>query len=102
MLDFNRLCSELCMKELRTAQLMREGVAFYNPPEFGNKAYYVVFSHDGDLIDYLSVFDVEGIVKKVKELGGSIGKVPGVLTPHWGFTLAWEGLNPIQESQHAA
>jgi hypothetical protein len=91
MLNYALLCSQLCAKELRTAQMMSDGVAFYNPPEAGMKAYYVVFSHEGELIDYLSVFDVESMVKKVKEFGGAIGKCRGV-DNHPGFTLAWEGM----------
>jgi len=94
--NFATFCSSLCERELRTAKLMYDGVAFYNPPEFGNKAYYVVFSHEGELIDYLSVFDVEGIVKKAKDLGGSIGKCRGATHDHPGFTLAWEGDAPTE------
>lgn len=91
MRNFDALCAHLCTTELRVARLMREGVAFYNPPEFGQKAYYVVFSHEGELIDYLTVFEVEGMVKKVKDFGGNIGKCQGIDHGHPGFTLAWEG-----------
>jgi len=91
-MNFTTLCTHLCKTELRTAQLMHDGVAFYNPPTpYIQKAYYCVFSHEGELIDYLTVFEVEGMVKKLKDLGVPIGKCQGVDTQHPGFTLAWEG-----------
>jgi hypothetical protein len=96
MLDLVRFCSDLSAKDMKTVQLMRDGVAFLDTGStetngFNGKAYYVIFSHEGELIDYLPVFDVEMIVRRVKEFGGQIGKCKGNDECHPGFTLAWSG-----------